>query len=285
MLGKLTKHEFLDCARIAFPSYIAVLIVSVVGRFLTWLTSRQSLIDSVPITFVKIIKTLSSLISTIYVFAFISLLVITILFMVYRFYRNFFTDEGYLMLTLPTRPTNLVFSKLFNSWFWIFLSLAIALFSLYITIGHYDRIIELFKNIFDSFKDLYEREGEFLERELGVPIWVFAIEIILLAFTYITRFILSWYASVAFGMLISKKHKIIGTIVAYIIIFLASWAIMGIYLAIATSVIPNYYSIFTQSSGKALQIVVIGNIIIDTFFIGLTFWFTTYIMKHRLNLD
>lgn len=285
MLTKLTKHEFLSCSRIAFPTYIIVLILAVVGRFLTWLTSRQYILDNIPSTFVKIMQVLSSLISVLYVVIFLSLLILTLFMMIYRFYKNFFTDEGYLMLTLPTSTPSLIFSKLFNAWIWIFISAAVALLSLWITLGHYEDITDTFGNLFKSIGDLIDREKDFLEEELGVPLWVFAAEIVLFIFAYITNFLLSWYASVSFGMLISKKHKIIGTLAAYFILYILTVIIQFAYLGAITTIIPDYYTILEESAGKALQIVTLGSTIIYVIFSIGYFVLSTYILRHKLNLD
>ncbi len=285
MLGKLSKHEFLSVGRIALPAYIVVLLLSAMGRFLTWLTSRQYIIDNVPVSFVKIMKALSSIISIAYVLVFVSLLILTLFLIVYRFYKNFFTDEGYLMMTLPARPVTLIFSKLLNAWLWIVLSTVIALLSLYITLGHYEQIIGLIKDAWTALSDAMEREGAFIEEQLGVPFWVFIAELVAFAFTYITRFIISWYASVSFGMLISKKHKIMGTVLAYLIIDVISWIIMGIYTTVITTVVPDYASVLAESSGKALQTVLIGGNVINIIFACGLYGFTAWIMRHRLNLD
>lgn len=285
MLGKLIKHEFVACGRVALPTYAAMLVLSLIGRFLTWLTSRQYLIDHVPVTFVKIIKILSSLITTVYTIAFVALIVITLLYLVYRFYKNFFTDEGYLMMTLPVRPISLIFSKLVNGWIYIAFSGVIAVGSLYITLGHYDQLKDLLSQLSTSFDDFVAREGSFLREELGVPLWVFVVEVVLFVFFLITRYLISWYMSVGFGMLISKNHKILGTIIAYIIIDVASYTLMGIFLAVITSVLPDYYAVIASSGGKALQVTVLGYTIINLILSILLYWFTTFIMKHKLNLD
>ena len=285
MLGKLTKHELFAVGRLAIPAYIGVLIISVVGRFLTWLSSRQYVIDNVPDTFVKLIKILSSTISFIYIIIFMSLLILTFFMMIYRFYKSFFTDEGYLMMTLPVRPTSLIFSKLFNSWIWIILSILIAGLSLYITLGHYDSIIDTLKDLWDAIGKIIEREGDFIRDELGVPIWVFGLELFALVFLFVTRTVLSWYASVSFGMLLSKKHKIVGTIAAYFIIYVVTQIIMAIYLFVITKVIPDYYDVLLSSTGKALQITVGGSAFIYLIFSTALFAFTSHIMTHRLNLD
>lgn len=285
MLGKLFKHEFQSVTRVAIPTYIAVLVIAVIGRFLTWITSRQYVIDNVPESFVKIIKVLSSLISGLYVIAFIAVIILTLFYLIYRFYKNYYTDEGYLMLTLPTRPAALIASKLFNAWIWILLSGIIAILSLYITLGHYDKVMDLLKQLWDTIGQVIDAEGDFLREELGVPLWLFGVELFFCIFMFVTRFIVTWYSSVSFGMLLSKKHKALGTIFAYVIIDIATKLIMSIYVAIITKIIPDYYTVLTTSGGKALQIVVIGSIVINLIFTGLLYWFNSFIMTHKLNLD
>ena len=285
MLGKLTKHEFLACGKIALPAYIVVLVLSLVGRFLTWLTSRQYFLDNVPYTFLKIVKVLSSLISSVYTLVFLSLLILTVFMMIYRFYKNYFTDEGYLMLTLPTGTPSLIFSKLFNAWIWILLSSVVALVSLWITVGHFEDIATSFSHLWDSLSNMLENQKDFLRAELGVPVWVFILELVVLAFAYISNFLLSWYASVSFGMLISKKHKILGTLLGYFVLYLITTAIHFIYLGVITTIVPNYYEMLNDSSGKALQIVVLGSMVIYVLFSCGYFALSNYIMKHKLNLD
>ncbi|MBR6512827.1 MAG: hypothetical protein IKT24_05120 [Clostridia bacterium] len=285
MLAKLTKHEFLTIGRTALPAYIGILAISLVGRFLTWLTSRQYLIDNVPITFIRIIKVLSSLISVVYVIAFTAFVVLTLVYLIYRFYRNYFTDEGYLMHTLPVKPISLIFSKLFNSWIWILFSAVIAFGSLWITFGHYDRLMNSIHNLTDSIKNAFEMQGEFIEEQLGVPIWVFVIELVLFFFLLITRYVLSWYSSVGFGIIIAKKHRLLGTIISYLIIDNVSYMLTGGVLGIITKILPQHMAELTESGGKALQMTVIGYSVLNLALSALLVWFLTYIFKRKLNLD
>ena len=285
MLGKLTKHEFLSTGRVALPAYIGIFAISLVGRFLTWITSKQYVLDNVPATFVRIIKVLSSLISIVYVIAFIAFVVLTLVYIVYRFYKNYFTDEGYLMNTLPVRPISLIFSKLFNAWIWILLSAVVALASLNITFGHYDQLVDGFNNLLDSLKNLVTQQGDAIRDELGVPIWVFVIELVLFFVLLITRYVISWYSSVGFGMLITKKHRIIGTLVAYLIIDNVANALSGGFFGIITKILPGHMQELVESGGKALQTTVIGGSVLNLVLTALLFWFLTYIMKNKLNLD
>ena len=285
MLGKLFKHEFLTIGKFALPSYIVVLILALVGRFLTWITSRQYVIDNVPSTFVKILSVLTSLITLLYTLVFLGIFLLTMAFLVYRFYKNFFTDEGYLMMTLPVKTPSLILSKLSNAWIWIIFSGIVAIVSLIITVGHFDELTDTLNNTWDSIKSMLEREEDFIKDELGVPIWVFVIELLVLGLAYLTRFILSWYASVSFGNLIAKKHKIIGTLFSYFLLFIITTIILSLYLTVITTLIPDYYDKLNDSSGRALQTVVFGSIAIYSVFSAGLFAFTNYIMKHKLNLD
>ncbi|MDD6807433.1 MAG: hypothetical protein PUD72_03160 [Oscillospiraceae bacterium] len=285
MLGKLFKHEFLTIGKFALPSYIVVLILALVGRFLTWITSRQYVIDNVPSTFVKILSILTSLITLLYTLVFLGIFLLTMAFLVYRFYKNFFTDEGYLMMTLPVKTPSLILSKLSNAWIWIIFSGIVAIVSLIITVGHFDELTDTLNNTWDSIKSMLEREEDFIKDELGVPIWVFVIELLVLGLAYLTRFILSWYASVSFGNLIAKKHKIIGTLFSYFLLFIITTIILSLYLTVITTLIPDYYDKLNDSSGRALQTVVFGSIAIYSVFSAGLFAFTNYIMKHKLNLD
>ena len=101
----------------------------------------------------------------------------------------------------------------------------------------------------------------------------------------ISRYIFEWYASIGAGTMIAKKHKIIGTLVAFLILDNISYAVTGGFVAIATSVAPDYFTELSQSGGKALQLVVLGYSGVNLLLAGLLFWLLTYIMKHKLNLE
>ena len=104
MLGKLIKHDFLSNARFLGPAYIVMLVIALLGRFVTWLATRKAIMDSVAPAFAHIINLLSSLLTVAFVLAPFAILFMAAFWVIYRFYKNIFTDEGYLMNTLPTRP-------------------------------------------------------------------------------------------------------------------------------------------------------------------------------------
>lgn len=132
MLSKLLKYEFRETARVIPFFYLIVLALAV-----TVFTSKQLEIG-------WFIGTSSTLLI---IFG-IATIVITFVLIVIRFYRNLYSNEGYLMFTLPVRPVLLLTSKVIVSYIWIIVSYLIALgsvcISLYgfgVSIGEIDEII------------------------------------------------------------------------------------------------------------------------------------------------
>ena len=93
MLGKLIKHEFRATGRIMVPVLLAVLALAVLANI------SFLVIDYVSNAFLSM---LLGLLIAAYFIGLVALGVITIIIMVYRFYKNMLGDQGYLMMTLPT---------------------------------------------------------------------------------------------------------------------------------------------------------------------------------------
>jgi len=284
MLGKLFKHEFISCSRLMGPSYLIVLVLALLGRFFTWLTTRKFVEDSLNPAFIKVIYKLADVVTILFVVAFITLVILTVVFMIYRFYKNFFTDQGYLMLTLPTTPSVLVLSKLLNSMVWFLFSLVIALGSIFIALGSSEVLDEL-KTMWDTFGQVMTTNPDYVSNELGTSVPVFVVELVIFAVIYATRFMANWYFSVAFGQLLSKNHKILGTVLAYLILEVAAYIFTLVFTAITSSVLPDLFPSIAESSGTAMQATLISNMVQLLLGAAILYFITCRIMSRRLNLD
>ena len=91
MLGKLIKYEFKGTARLYLPFFALLVLLTVVNRFSLQFSVSHSEIMEIP----------SVLAMMLYIVAVIAIFVIAMVATVQRFYKNFMTDEGYLMFTLP----------------------------------------------------------------------------------------------------------------------------------------------------------------------------------------
>ena len=132
MLGKLLKYELKSTSRIMGVLYLALLVVAAVVGFV----ARGTIWEATQGNAIAVV--ISGLIYTLLVMA---LLIITIVMVLQRFYKNLLKEEGYLMHTLPVPTWMLVASKTICSLIWILLSIAVlfaSVFVIFLTsmIGH-----------------------------------------------------------------------------------------------------------------------------------------------------
>ena len=120
MLKKLLKYEFKATARTYGGMYLALLAASVLfgGSVRRWNSTNSDAYS-----------TLVGLLSLVYTAVIIGTVVVTIMTIVQRFYRNLLGREGYLMHTLPVTETQLVTSKLISSAVWSLCSILAACLS------------------------------------------------------------------------------------------------------------------------------------------------------------
>ncbi len=280
MLGKLIKHDFFALARVLTPAYIVMLAIALLGRLMTWLATRQAIMDHVAPAIAHIISLLSSLLTIAFVLAPLVIIFFAGFYGIYWFYKNVFTDEGYLMNTLPTRPVNLVVSKGLNALIWMLFTLVVAGASWFLAVGHMDTLRDLIDQIWSTFQSLFLSDQQAVHDQLGVPIWVFLLEFVIFLLCWFARFAVSWFFAIAFGQLISKSHKVLGAIGAYIGLAVVSELFATVYVGLLGKLVPA-----GATNGIATQYTLIGNSILFIVIAVLLTWATTYIMKNRLNLD
>ena len=117
MFRKLLKYDFRAVGRIWWIAALGVLGISVVGGLsLTDIILHAEDLDYFPIGILGILFTY---------FGFVAFSLITWILLFVRYYKNFFTDEGYLTFTLPVTRTQLYLSKTVNAMIWNTLTLIV----------------------------------------------------------------------------------------------------------------------------------------------------------------
>lgn len=283
MLGKLIKHEFIADCQLFVPTYSVVLVLAVLGRFLTWLTTRQAIADAVSSSFATVLQGLSSVISILFVIAFLAAMVLTLVYLIYRFYKNFFTDEGYLMMTLPTRSGNLVLSKFVNGIIWVAIGILVIFASLYITFSQSTELMDSFSKLWTMIT--HSGDTAYIEKALGTKPAVFIGECVFYILVWLCRFIISWYFAIAFGQLLYKKHKIVGAVLAYLILLFAESILKTIYMWFQNAVLSDVITNYSTNTGVALQSTMIGTSVVSVLLCVALFFATSLIMERKLNLD
>ena len=115
MLGKVLKYDLKSMGKSLFPLYAGLLGLALVLKFIGFIAdnvSAFSFIYSIMFIFF-IVLVIGGLFYTFFV-------------SIMRYYKNLYSDEGYLTHTLPVSAGSLLFSKVLSSLIYIILSAAIS---------------------------------------------------------------------------------------------------------------------------------------------------------------
>lgn len=108
MLGRLFKYEMKATAKILIPIYIAFIAISIISR----VSFELQVDENSPLYFITVLSLFVFALSAIAVF------VITAIVIVWRFYRNTSSDEGYLLFTLPVKTDCIILSEFLCGFIW-----------------------------------------------------------------------------------------------------------------------------------------------------------------------
>ena len=274
MLGKLFKHEFKATARTQLPLILAAIVVTLLFVFL--IVIQQALPEHTPIH--TIIGILSAFVGFFYVLGIIAYLFAAHFLGVQRYYKNLFTDEGYLTLTLPVKNGFHQFVKMTVSIFWGVISLIMTGLSV---------ISIFFAGIGEVIGpgEVWQRATAYLPpAEVIGMVLLFAVTILIVEIYF---FALAYFC-IALGQTFSQKHKVAAAFVAYIVITTAL-QIAGLVLMSAGAVLFDDELSRLLSNQIDPFLVLTGALLIsDAFSLilgGAMFGTTNYLTHHRLNLE
>lgn len=127
MLRKLIKYEFKAVNRLMIPLHLGLIAITIFGRFYVQLALNRPRFNdgNVWMTFAD-----TSLI-IFYVIALVAIALITSIYLsILRFQKNLFTDEGYLMHTLPVSVHEQIWGKLIVATVWIAIDTVLLILSI-----------------------------------------------------------------------------------------------------------------------------------------------------------
>lgn len=256
MVAKLLKHELYALFRVLVFFAAAVLLLSVAGRILLIVRGGQS--------GASVMATV--LIIMFYVMSIGALIIAAYAIGANRFYGTLFTGEGYMTLSLPLSPTQLILGKLASSLIALLFAFAVSALSVVIFIvgiktDEMQLIYSVFALVFDTYK----------ESVLSDPL-LFAENIIKLVVNIPMVFMII-FAVISVGQLFNshRKGKTFGILIGvYFVWQILSSAFMSPFSALSEKVSPH-----------------LTNWIIIVLYAGINvgcFFFIRYILKNKVNL-
>lgn len=258
MLGKLFKHEWQDSWLIMTILNGSVLLLSIIGS--RSVQRYFEILDDMDMG-----GFIYSIYILLYVFGVIALTLAATFYFYVRFYKNMYTDQGYLMHTLPVNHNELIISKLLVALIWRVISFLVIFVGVFKVSFEIDDILEIIDNI-----------------DLVVSDVVLMIILLLGSALYS---ILVGYVSISIGQF-SSKNKVLASIGAYFGIKVVARILRSFltFINIFTfkEMIEKFNDFDDPSTRASFMLIFIVIIYIAC---ALYYFITQWIMKNRLNLE
>ncbi len=269
MLGKLMKHEWNAVMKVMLPADAVLIAITILGRIM--ISARVFEMDGV---FVQILSGLSM---TIYVLCLLAVGMCCTIFLGWRFYKTVYTDEGYLLHTLPVTAHEIVLSKTLVGVCWSLIT-SILLFASVL-------ILVLGVVPATEFTIAMRELSHYIDVYIGSRFTAWVIFFIFMLIVSSLYSVLWLFAGISFGQFL-PKHKVLGAFIGFGISFFV--------MQIATTITMACCGLFNQAlevSDGSIEGVIsymesdLLSFGLSVVFVTLFYFFTHYMMNKKLNLD
>ncbi len=269
MVKKLFKHEMIYYIRSLLPIYIVLGGISIIGRLIAFMENDgivYSLIrgSSVFMLAVSIIATLG----------------INFAFVVIRFYKNMFSGEGYLTLTLPVTFNQHLLVKSVCAFITMTVSTIASFLAVFIfTIGDW------FNEIIKAVAYLYG----LAKGELSWHLSVYILQIVLMIMVVAVSEIFLFYMCISIGQC-SRKNRILAAVGVYFAIYVVYQIISTILSIIftvffATTIEEFFLNLTKNQMFSVIHIIFAIATVISIVLALLYFFVSKKILTKNLNLE
>lgn len=275
MLKKLLKYDLKALFRFWWIAALVSLLMSVMGGF-SWMLDNLN--RPIPEGLLIVAQILGSMAFTSYTVMFILSMVLIFL----RFYRNFFSDEGYLTFTLPVHRHTLLNSKIISGMLLYLATTVVIGAGLFIiaAIAEYEYIFstEFLKDIQQFFVNGVEH--------LGIYFFLYILEALLLIVLSFGIFLMLLYTCITFGSVIAKRGKVIASIG----IFYGSCNVLTLITFLSLILcIPNidYWmrNLTTEEGYPIIALILLAIILLEGLLCSLMYTLQYRMLKRKLNLS
>ena len=276
MLGKLWKHEWKANCRLLLAVHLALLVMGLVGYLI------QGILQTGPVT---------SVIGGLYTLLFFLLaaaaFLLTHILMIIRYYRNFFTAEGYLVHTLPVGPGSKLLAKCLNHLVWSLINQVCVVSAVMLVISAVPS-----KEQMESFLQVLPEAAKAMGFS-SVPSMLAALGGLLLLM--LSSAILMFYAAVSLGSLF-PAHRILGSVLCWLGLWIASQIInvsvmintFGKYAYLEGRVVETAGGTLTLPPEQVTDIfrTFLGMVAVVTLIMGaIHYLISYYVLSKRINLS
>ena len=264
MFGRLLKYDFRSMFKQFGFIWPAALVLALVNRF------TISGLDSTS----AVGETTAGVAMFVYVAILMAMFVITVIFVIQRFFKGLLGDEGYLMHTLPVRPWQLIGSKLLCAVVTTFLSVLVALLSILLILPWGS---EEFREVFRALGYVFTHWNvQATNGVLGI------LEFCLMIMCSFATGYLQLYLAMSIGHLFNK-NRVAMSVIAFIAV---NAVVSGLLGRIVAAVFEPVVHLIDGMEGAAsfhaaMWTVIAGEMVLSAaYFAG-----TEFILRKKLNLE
>ena len=278
MLNKLLKHDMKTMARSAVPMLLTALAISVVCCAILFfsITTIVNMSENVESDSIAIVVGAMTSMGF-YSLGVIGITVLTslvALLALIRYYKALFTDEGYLNMVLPVKPSTMFNSKILSAIIWSLISgatMVVALIvSVVVPIAFYDVSILLdIAEVLSIMTNFFASEVP----ETGI-IAVNLINYVLYSFESVFVII----TAITLGGVIIRKHKVLGAIGFYFVITFLQESVLGIFTFFTS------LSLSTHGAAGAMAASVF-NLVVTVLVMIAMYVINYYILNKKFNIE
>lgn len=274
MLKKLLKYDLRSVFRFWWIVALISVGMAVLGGF------AQSILYNNDIP--RVINVIASIVVFFSYFCMMGLAVLTQVLLFIRFYRNFFTDEGYLTFTLPVKRETLLNSKVLAGFIAMAAAAAVCAlnFSIIFAIPQY----EVFRSG-EFFSGIKEGLREIPDHVVG-PLIIMGIEALVLAALVLLLSVLFLYCCITFGSMLVKKGKLFASIGMYYGIGSSIISAMQLILILSVGSITVWMEPISEWQAPTIvTLILLGGILFLAALCALVYAFTHWMLGRKLNLS
>lgn len=266
MVRKLIKYDMKAFAKVMFPIEIVLLGVALVYRLVSFFETDNISFEIFNVSAIVI-----------FVVSIITACIMTFVYSIVRFYKNLFTQEGYLSFTLPVTSTAHIASKLIVSLIFDAITIVTALAAFCIATSG-DVLVEVTK------------AGAFLFGKavsiVGGDIYAYIVEAIFLFIAAVATQHVLTYMCISIGQT-AKKHKILPAVGLYFAVYVAKQILGTTFISIGVSgdLFDRIAEFISKNPRESVHLFLLISLAIELVLGTVYFIITRLMMKKKLNLE
>lgn len=276
MLRKLWKHEWKATYRLLLAVHLILLFMGLAGYLI------QGFLENGPVP---------SVVGGLYMILFflitLAAFLLTHFLMISRYYRNFFTAEGYLVHTLPVGPGNKLAAKCLNHLVWTLIDLACVVSAVMLVTSAVPSQ-EQVRGLLRALPSAAEAMGF-----SSVPAMIFAL--LGLFLLTLASGILMFYAAISLGSLF-PSHRVLGSVLCWLGLWIAGQAVNITVLAVNFGKYAFQRGETIEAAGQQLTMppeqvtamfgTFLGTVGAAAAVLGTVYYLISYfVLSKKLNLD